>query len=72
LEGSLQTELLTLFNCDGLVTDRKCRIRCLEKAAIDRITVIYDDFSERRDLKLLELAKCEVFDPNKIPVVREF
>jgi hypothetical protein len=72
LDGSLQTELLTFFKCDGLVTDRKCRIRCEEKTAIDPITVIYDDFLERRDHKLLELAKCEFFDPSEIPIVCEF
>jgi len=44
----------------------------LEKAAIDRITVIYDDFLERRDHKLFKLAKSKAFDPNEIPLMRKF
>ena len=72
LKGSFKSELLTLFKCDGPVTDRKCRVRCLEKVAIDLITMIDGDFSEGRDLKLLKLTNCKGFDPNEIPLVREF
>ena len=63
---------MTLFNCDGLITDRKCCVCFSEEVAINRIAVINDDFLEWRDRKLLELAKCKVFDTVEIPLVRKF
>lgn len=72
LQGGLQTELLTLFDCDGFDTSRKCRIRCAKEGAIDQISVIDGDFSERRDHESLELADGKCLDRGKIPLVSEF
>jgi hypothetical protein len=72
LQCDLEAELLTLFNCDRRITDCKGSVRCLEEVAVDRILVIDDYFSKRRNVEPLKLTDRKRLDLDELPLVRKF